>query len=435
MTGQSQVGQYQITPVQLAQSQQFQSSKFASDSTPLGAGTLTIRIGGLVDPGASLDLLNSGQGFTRGQVKITDRSGASTVIDLRFARTVDDVLNAINSNTSIGVHASVSGDQFVLTDTTGQSVSNLQVQEVGGGTAAASLGLSGINTAANQATGADVLQLFGDLSLNLLNDGGGVRFNNFLPDLQISFRDGTTATVDFHQLASSTSTSATGTNEQTLADVVNTLNSAAPGKLHAAIGSDGKGLVLTDLTTDNGGTFGVSALNGSNAAYDLGLDTTASGGTITGRQLLGGLKSVLLSSLNGGTGLGTLGSINITDRSGASASIDLSGAATLDMSSLRSTPAGIGVQVQLNDTRNGIELIDTTGQTTSNLIVANGDATNTADKLGLTVNSAVTSQSGGNLQLRTVNENTLLSSLNGGDGVGNGTLRITDTTGRVPTLR
>jgi flagellar hook-associated protein 2 len=429
VTGQSQVGQYQITPVQLAQSQQFQSSKFASDSTAIGAGTLTLSNGGFVDPGASLDLLNGGNGFTRGQIKITDRSGASATIDLRFARTVDDVLNAINSNITLGVHASVSGDKFVLTDTTGQTTSNLQVQEVGGGATAASLGLSGINAAANQATGADVLQLFGDLSLGLLNDGGGVRFNNFLPDLQVSFRDGTTATVDFHRLASSSPTPVTATNEQTLADVVNTLNSAAPGKLHAAIGPDGKGLVLTDLTTDSGGTFAVSALNGSHAAYDLGLDTTASGGTISGRQLLGGLKSVLLSSLNGGTGLGTLGSINITDRSGASAAVNLSGAATLDDVISTINTAGVGVQAQLNDARNGIELVDTTGQTASNLIVANGDATNTADKLGLSVNAAITSQSSGSLNLRTVNESTLLSSLNGGAGVGNGSLRITDTTG------
>ncbi len=77
VTGQSQVGQYQITPVQLAQSQQFQSSKFVSDSTPLGAGTLTLENGGFVDPGASLDLLNGGEGFTRGQIQITDRSGAT----------------------------------------------------------------------------------------------------------------------------------------------------------------------------------------------------------------------------------------------------------------------------------------------------------------------------------------------------------------------
>ncbi len=347
---------------------------------------------------------------------------------------MDDVLQAINSNTSIGVKASVRGDQFVLTDSTGQSASNLKVQEVGSGTTAASLGLAGVNAASNQATGNDVLSLFGDLSLKLLNDGGGVRFNNFLPDLQISFRDGTTATVDFHRLAQTTPTPISGTNEQTLADVVDAINNAAPGKVQASIGPDGERLVLTDLTADNGSTFSISALNGSQAAYDLGLDTASSGDTISGRRLLGGLKSVLLSSLNGGAGLGTLGSITITDRSGASASVNLSSAETLDDVVHSINTAGLGVQAQLNDARNGIELVDTTGQSVSNLIVANGDATNTADKLGLIVNAAVASQSSGNLKLRTVNENTLLSSLNGGAGVGTGSLKITDTNGNSATV-
>ncbi len=434
VTGDSQVGQYQITPVQLAQSQQFQSSKFASDSTAIGAGTLTIQSGGSVDPAASLDLLNGGQGFTRGQIKITDRSGATATIDLRFARTVDDVLSAINSDPTIGVTASVSGDRFVLTDTTGQTVSNLKVQEVNAGTTAASLGLASINAAANQATGNDVVSLFGDLSLGLLNDGGGVRFNNFLSDLQINFRDGTTATVDFHRLAQTTPVAISATNEQTLNDVIDALNTAAPGKLHAAIGPDGDRLVLTDLTTDNGGTFSIAALNGSKAAYDLGLDATSSGDTISGRQLLGGLKSVLLSSLNGGNGLGTLGSINITDRSGASAAVNLSSAESLDDVISSINAAGLGVQAELNDAGNGIKLVDTTGQTTSNLIVANADATNAADKLGLTVNAAVTSKSSGSLKLRTVNENTLLSSLNGGAGVGSGSIKITDTAGNSGTI-
>ena len=425
VNGQAQPGQYQLTSAQLAQNQQFQSSKFASDSNPIGAGTLTIGSGGFVDPGANLDLLNGGEGFSRGQIKITDRSGASATVDLRFATTIDDVLTAING-AGIGVQAQAVGDHLELADTTGKTASNLQVAEVGGGSTAASLGLSGINVASNQAAGSDVLQLFGDLSLNLLNDGNGVNFNNFLSDLQINFRDGTSANVDFHVLNSST-------KEQTLADVVNTLNSAAPGKLHASIDPNG-GLVLTDLTTDNGSTFSVSALNGSKAAHDLGLDTAASGGTINGRQILGGLKSVLLSSLNGGAGLGTLGSIDITDRGGNSATVDLSSAKTLDDVVQAINASGIGLTAQINDARNGIEIVDTTGQTTHNLTIVNHDVTNTADKLGLTVDAATNSQSSGSQNLQTVSESTLLSSLNGGAGVGTGSLKITDTAGHSATV-
>jgi flagellar hook-associated protein 2 len=436
VSGQPQTGQYQFTPVQLAQSQQFQSSRFTSNSTPIGAGTITLQNGGFVDRGAALDLLNSGDGVTRGQIKITDRSGASSVIDLRFARTVDDVLQAINSDANISVTASAVGDRLKLTDTSGQTASNLIVQEVNGGTTAASLGISGISAAANFATGSDVLKLFNDVSLNLLNDGGGVRFNNFLSDLQISFRDGTTQSVDFHKLATTGASPTPGTNELTLKDVLDTLNSVAPTKLQASISADGDHLVLTDLTTDTGGTFGVSALNGSKAAADLGLTATAVGGTLTGGRLLGGLDTVLLNSLNGGAGFGTLGSIDITARTGGiPTTISLASAKTLDDVVTAINAAGLGVKAQTNDAGNGIEIVDTTGSTSSNLIIANHDGTNTADKLGLTVNAATTSQSSGSLHLRTVNENSLLSSLNGGDGVGVGSLRITDTNGSTAIVK
>ena len=355
------------------------------------------------------------------------------MIDLRIARNVDDVISAING-AGIGVTASTENGHFVLTDTTGQTTSNLKVEEVGGGATAASLGLSGINAAAAQAAGSDVVKLFDDLSLNLLNDGAGVQFDNALDDLQITFRDGTSTTIDFHQLASTGASPHPATNEQTLADVIDALNAAAPGKLQASIGPDGHRLVLTDLTSDTGGTFSVTDLNNSHAAHDLGLDNAASADTITGRPILAGLKTVLLTSLNGGSGLGTLGTINITDRSGASATVDLSTARTLDDVITAINATAIGVQAQINDAGNGIEIIDSTGATTSNLIIANGDATNTADKLGLTVNAATTSKSSGNLKLQSVSESTLLANLNGGGGVAPGKVRITDTANNSATL-
>ena len=156
------------------------------------------------------------------------------MVDLRFARSIDNVLSAINT-AGVGVTASTENGHLILTDTTGQTASNLKVEEVGGGTTAASLGLSGINAAATQASGADVVKLFDDLSLNLLNDGTGVQFDNALADLQITFRDGTSTTVDFHQLASSGADPHPATNEQTLADVIAAINAAAPGKLQASI--------------------------------------------------------------------------------------------------------------------------------------------------------------------------------------------------------
>src|SRR3989304_1399159 len=69
--------------------------------------------------------------------------------------TVDDVRDAINTNSAISVTASVSGDAIKLTDTSGGS-GNLRVQNVGDGTTATGLGLASINVAASTATGSDV---------------------------------------------------------------------------------------------------------------------------------------------------------------------------------------------------------------------------------------------------------------------------------------
>src|SRR6185437_3577844 len=134
----------------------------------------------------------------------------------------------------------------------------------------------------------------------------------------------------------------------------------------------------------------------------LGLTTTASGGVIAGTRLFAGLNTSLLSSLNGGKGLGTLGSINLTDRNNSSATVNLSTAETLQDVIDRINAAGIGIQAQINSEQNGISLTDTTGKTASNLIVANGVANNAADKLHLSVNAAVTSQDSGNLGLQVI---------------------------------
>ena len=63
----------------------------------------------------------------------------------------------------------------------------------------------------------------------------------------------------------------------TVEDLLTALNAADPTRLRAALGPDGKRLVLTDLTADNGGTFAVSSAVGGTLAEDLGLTTTAGG--------------------------------------------------------------------------------------------------------------------------------------------------------------
>ena len=535
------LGAYQFTPVRLARAQHQLGIGLASKTTALGAGTVTIREGGQVNDGIPLSELNNGQGVQQGKIRITDRSGATAVIDLRFAQNIDDVLQAINSNESISVTAVAQGDRIKLSDNTGKTANNLRVQEVGSTTTAANLGLASIDANAASATGNDIRGLSGDLKLNRLNDGNGLSINNHLADLQVTFRDGSTPLkLDFHrqarvagnanattqavagingditltadatgavydgvklqfidsgsvtagnetvaynalsktltvdiQAGSSTAnnvisainndatagplfTASRGTGgngtgtvaladqatltggaaltsrtETTLAELLQTINEADPARLSAAISGDGDHLVFHDLTTNSGGTFAVTDLNGGSLAGDLGVAKAAVGGTLTSDRLLGGLSSPLLHSLNGGRGLGTLGLLALTDRSGATASVDLSSAQTLDDVLSAINQAGLGLKAEVNGARNGIKISDTTGLSASNLILADGDATQSATKLGLAINQAVSAKNSGSLNKQIINEATLLSVLNHGQGVQAGSFTITDSAGHA----
>jgi len=655
-TGTPPLGSYGFLALRQARAQQLQSSQFTSNATPLGAGTLKYRFGGFLDGGTGLDSLNAGNGFTPGKIRITDRSGAAAEIDLTTTRSVDDVLAAINNNSTIRVQAETVNGAFRLVDQTSLTTSNLKVEEVNGGTSAASLGLGSINAAATSATGANVISLFGDVRLGQLNDGRGVRINNALSDFVLHFRDGTKSTIDLNKLATSgtkasgTTTAAKGVNAQvqfnavnagpdaggitvnfvdnaaitagqetsnynsgtktltfqidegnttadqiiaalgrnsaaaailaatratggngtglvtatdtvvttgpkasfttigadsphaklsftavqpgaafedvriefiddnliiggsetvtydvsnpldkkltfridqgntTANDIVDTLNNdptasliftaanvagstgngkvvpadngyttggaliaatptanqltlqqavdlittAAAGKLSAAIVNNR--LQLTDLTVNGGFTFSVEQVNGSKAAEDLGINVAASGASLNGKRIFAGLKTALLTSLNGGQGTGALGGITFTNRAGASQTLDFSAAETVDDVLKTINDAGLGIKASYNLARNGILLTDTTGSTASNLIAANADVTNSADKLGLTVNAAATIKNSGDLKLQIVSEATLLSSLNGGQGVAQGTVTLTDNAGQTKTL-
>lgn len=406
------VGNYLFTPVRTATAQQLLSQSLAAGET-VGAGSFTFGAGGFVDQPITLDQLNSGEGVKAGKIKITDRSGESEVIDLSFARTVDDVLDAISNNSSINVTAVAIGDSFKLIDNTGGS-GNLKVQEVGGGSTASDLGLAGVDVTANSFTGSDVFTLHTKSELTNLNDGNGVQLRTG-NDLSIAVADGSTLVIDLG-------------SAKTLGDVITAINAAAPTKLSAEIGSDGNRLKLTDLTT-GGGTFAVTNVSGGTAADDLGLTTTASSGVITGARLASGLRDTLVSSLNGGKGLGTLGQIDITNRNNVTSPVNLSAAQTLGQIVSAINSQATGVTATINSARSGIQLTDTTGATLSNLIVADGDANDSATALNLVANTTATQIDSGPLNRQQISESTLLSSLNGGDGIDISDFKITGTTG------
>src|SRR4029079_5630146 len=90
-------GQYQFVPARVAQANHALSSGVGASDEALGDGAFTFRFGGQIDTSESLGDLNGGAGVARGQIKITDRSGAVATVDLRYAQTIDDVVAAIGN--------------------------------------------------------------------------------------------------------------------------------------------------------------------------------------------------------------------------------------------------------------------------------------------------------------------------------------------------
>ena len=408
---------YLVTPVVQAQTQELLSNGFAdSTNTPVGGGTITVKLGGFVNPPTALAQLNGGAGVARGKISITDRSGASATVDLTAARTIDDVVNDINQTAGIHVQASISGDGLVIADKTGSVASNLIVQDTAGGTTAANLGIAG-SVAANTLTGTSVVSLTGSTQLAFLNDNNGVRKAAGVPDFQITLKNGSSFAI---------SLGSASTLQNVLDDINN--NSGNGGKLAATI--SGTHLALTD-TSGGVGTLTVAALNGSNAAKDLGiLGAEQGGGVLTGKRVISGLDTVLLRDINGGAGVTTPGSVQFTDRNGATAAVNLSGANTLNDVITAINGAGLGLTAAVNAADDGIQITDTTGKTTSNLIIADTGGGTTAANLHISANVAANTVNSGDLNQRYISENTQLSQLNGGAGIQRGVFQITDSSGK-----
>jgi flagellar hook-associated protein 2 len=422
-------GSYQFQALRLASAQQVLSKGFANTTQQLvGAGTIDLSPGGLVSTPTTLDVLNGGAGVQRGIIRITDRSGASANIDLTNAYTVDDVVSAINNASGISVRAAAQGDHLVLTDVSGQTVTNLSVSDLSGGHTAQDLGISQ-SVASSTLTGNSIYQATGAFTLAKLNDGNQIRLVQNQASIRIQLTDAGASTIDVNL-----------NGAVTLDDVVKDINQASGngGKLTAAI-ANGR-IVLTDNTGGGGAQpLSVTDINGSSVVHELGLDAAASGNTLTGNALVGGIDSVLLRNLRGGQGITGLGQISVSDRSGASATVDLSQAQSLSdvITAINSAAAGNNVRLtaSLNAAGTGLQIQDTSGATSGNLVIADVGAGTAAAQLGIAVNAAQSSINSGSLGLQYVNLATSLTTYApGGTAVPDGAFAITDSTGVQSTI-
>lgn len=147
-------------------------------------------------------------------------------------------------------------------------------------------------------------------------------------------------------------------------------------------------------------------------------NSSAVGATRFSFEIGGGAidESTSLSELNGGNGI-KRGKINITDRAGNSATVDLSTVVTVQDVLDRINASGtLGVSASVQD--GAIVITDETGQTASNLIITDAFGYETASSLGIkTAPGGVAANSFTGSNIRTISENTALSVLNDGLGV------------------
>lgn len=494
------VGTYTFTPLQVATTQQTVAKGVASDTAALGkTGTITIGRSWSLENSVELQNINGGDGFTKGSLRITDGSGTRATIDLRSAVTMNDIIETINNAQNIDVSAELVDDRIVLTDLSGGDPSKFLVQEVSSGSTAASLGLAGLTADENGiAVGNSIYRLGENMSLNQLNDGNGLVFDSILPEITVYCKDGSMVSIDFNR-RSTTEEVAAGApeinRELTVGDLLETINNSTDtngvaGKVQASISDDGRRIVFRDTTEGSNTTdFVQPSGNISPIFRTLGLidgdyttSLVAEDGTLTTRQLIGGLNSPLMSTLNGGYGLSkaTAGEIEVQDRAGNKAVLSFTQeelnsmqtfedavtvlnqklqTAEIEVAAGEEPQYGIGITVKMNDAKTGFQLVDTTGKNTANLIFRDKTVTTTtetpaeeeggqpttvttttnpniASSLGLNINSNQSKVDGGSLNRQVVSYNTKLSELNGGRGVtlAGGKITLTDSAGRSETL-
>lgn len=439
-------GSYSFLVKRLVSTQQQISRGFTdANSSAVGATEFTFETGGgALTTETKLSELRGGAGVRRGKIEIKDATGASAIIDLSAAATVNDVIDAINSSSAIGVLAAVDGDRITITDTTGAN-GTLAITDVFGSFTAADLGIAQSTAVGVGQTiqGGAVRTISGGTALSLLNDGTGVNIRDGAEDLIITDRNGVQHKVDLGKITQQTGDPPVDTVVQsratTVQNVIDIINTTTGGAVTAAINADGTGLVLTDHTGGGGNLIVRSGANGRTTAADLGIETSETGvaaSTVNGQRLIGGINSTLVRNLRGGAGLPT-GALTIGDRAGIVHSFTISSAALggsvsdviKDINS-QLEAAGVGVTVSLNRAGNGLALTDTSGGS-GDITVSGGAAT----LLGIATDpGAGGSVNGANLQLRWISRATQLSSLNGGQGIGTGSIRITDASGGVSTI-
>jgi flagellar hook-associated protein 2 len=338
---------------------------------------ITVELGEVLKVDTRIERLNRGQGVDLGSIRITTEDGAgvehAAEVDLRGLGTVGEIKNAIEGAVE-GVSVTLVDNQLRVSYSDGNTTKYLKIEDITGH-AARGLGIDGES---------EYGKISGDEILKVDTAGAVIAAINY----------------------------ATGND----------------GSVAAAI--DGTRLVI-----DGGASLELAALNGSQALYDLGFSEGTQEGAVSGRRVIGGIDSVLLSTLNGGSGFEG-GRINI-QVGGDSVTIDLTGTETLqqviDRISQAADAEGLGIEVGCDHTGTRLVFESIDGVSAISISDVPGYGTFAVDT-GLAQTEPTVRLCSDNLQRRYISEAMPLEDLNNGGGVTLGTIRLTNSRGLSATV-
>jgi len=355
------------------------TAKANGDFRISGAGfeAFDVDLSGLLVPGTRIEQLNHGRGVELGRIRVTTEDAAGEQheyeIDLSGLSTAGQIKDAIEGSLE-GVTVALTSNRLVIGYSENADDRLLKIEDISGNAAR-------------------------DLRIEGESDSGKIDGGAIL-------------------------------HMDTLADLFAAINYANGNDGSVTTSSDG-----TRLAIDGGGTLELAAINGSNALFDLGFTEGVQDGPAHGRRVIGGIDSVLLSSLNGGRGFEP-GRIHIQVGSN-SVILDLSGTETLrdvvERINEASEAEELGIETGYDSTGTRLVVRSVDGLAEINISDVAGCGTFAAD-IGLAQDEPSTQVRSNNLQLQYVSEATSLDELNAGRGVVLGTIKITNSLGGFKTF-
>ncbi len=419
-------GTFQFFTHSLASSAQYISKGFSNtnsekvSSTP---GTFTIELGNArIQRTTELNQLNGATGIDRGKIRITDDAGRIGLVDLTNVITLDDVVEAINSNGSAQVSARINDDAgsgvlgggLIIENASGAG--NITVENVGTGATAASLGIAG-TSGTGSIIGTRLNTAGRETTLSSLRNGRGLGDGISSPGSLVLTGSGPVMNIDLN-------------SAKTIGDVIDAIN-AAGGTITASLGPDSTSLMLSDA----GLPASINAVADPAVLEALGLESgpmlDLGGGDFLGRKLVSSLNSPLMSSLAGVNGSNFSGSVatpaqfDITDSAGATTTVSFTGREDLYeiLDQINNPVAGANVLARFDETGTGIEILDQAGGGGS-LTIA--DTTGTmADELGLAGVHADNFAEAGNLNFKHFHGHRQLSDFGFDSSIVDGSIEVT----------